>query len=106
MSGNRKGRPRTVKTRLETPEDFDEVMLQVANRKVPGDPGRGVEGMNLYSYNVNILATGKVANRIATTAFIDMVHDAAGRKKRRKDAEAREEERRRHVAMMLDKPGF
>jgi hypothetical protein len=92
-SGNRKGRPRLQHSRRETPADFDEIILNVANRKVPGDADRGVEGMDLFTYNVLTLATGKAVNRVATKQWIELVQAAASRTARRKDREALEAER-------------
>jgi hypothetical protein len=106
MSGNTRGRPKAKKHRLETPEDLDDIILQIANRKVPGDASRGMESIDIFTYNVLLLGTGAAKNRIATKDFIEMVRGAAVRKKRLEEAVAADEERQQKIAELNMQRGY
>lgn len=93
MSGNKKGRPKKETVRRETMEDFDQAILDVANRLVPVDSSTNPETMTLFDYNARALLTGKAANRLAAKASIEIVLGAAARCDRRRRHDMKEEYR-------------
>jgi len=72
-SRKRRGRPRTKRGPLLTISDFNQLIIDVANRKVPQKMGNdGLPPITLLERNVLSLGTGTPQNRLASRSFIDL----------------------------------
>ncbi|MBU0554952.1 MAG: hypothetical protein KKD64_06685 [Alphaproteobacteria bacterium] len=75
-SGNRKGRPRTSHRRIETPEDFDEMIIDVMNMPTAVRTPKGEETVPLATATMLRLATGKAENRLAASYALSLTRSA------------------------------
>lgn len=75
-SGNRRGRPKTVIRRIETPEDLEEEVLDVMNMTTTIRTSAGEEVVTLFRATVLRLATGKAENRLAAVYTISLTRQA------------------------------
>lgn len=98
VSGNLNGRPKKEVRRMETLEDLDKVILDIANRQIALDGGSNPGTMSLVEFNVTGLMTGKSPNRLAAQASIDIIRGAATRQEQRNRRDQKAELR----AYMLD----
>ena len=75
-SGNRRGRPKSANRRLETPEDLDEVIIDVMNMPTTIRTSGGEEIVPLFRATMLRLATGKAENRLAAVHAIQLTRQA------------------------------
>ena len=79
-SGNRNGAPPGKRRKkLQSPSDFRQAILRIANRKmqVKSRDGNVVEKTTLFEAHVLNLATGETQNRLGSKNFIDLVQHSA-----------------------------
>jgi hypothetical protein len=77
-SRNKRGRPRKKTGPLVTVSDLNNVIMKVANQKVPQKHASdGLPPINLFERNVRSLASGNPQNRLASRSFVDIVRTAA-----------------------------
>ena len=88
-SGNRRGRPKTVIRRLETPEDLDEEIMDVMNMPTTIRTSGGEEVVTLFRATVLRLATGNAENRLAAVHTISLTRQAAWARSERMKRERR-----------------
>ncbi|MCW2370785.1 DUF5681 domain-containing protein [Sphingobium sp. B11D3D] len=93
-SGNRRGRPKSRHRRIETPEDLDEMIIEVMNLPTTIRTPKGEETIPLIRATMLRLATGQAENRLAASYAISLMHTALlqaqhrERQRRRSDAES------------------
>ena len=88
-SGNRRGRPKTVIRRLETPEDLNEEIMDVMNMPTTIRTSAGEEVVTLFRATVLRLATGNAENRLAAVHTISLTRQAAWARSERLKRERR-----------------
>jgi len=93
-SGNNNGRPKAARKKLQSLEDLDKIVLEVASRPMTVRSAGGQETVTMFQANLMGLASGSLANRMAAKNFIDTVRRSAGaedsRRRRREDEERRQ----------------
>lgn len=72
-SGNRRGRPKSRSRRLETPEDLEEVIIDVMNMPVRVS---GEETVSLFRATLLRLTTGAIENPIAARHALQLMTQA------------------------------
>jgi len=75
-SGNRRGRPKTSHRRIETPEDFDEMIIDVMNMPTTVRTAKGEEIVPLIRATMLRLATGQAENRLAASYALSLTRSA------------------------------
>ncbi|MCW2404579.1 hypothetical protein M2336_001208 [Sphingobium sp. B1D7B] len=75
-SGNRRGRPRTTHRRIETIEDFDEMIIDVMNMPTTIRTAKGEETVPLIRATMLRLATGQAENRLAASHALSLTRSA------------------------------
>lgn len=86
-SGNRRGRPKSANRRLETPEDLDEVIIEVMNMPTAMRTPSGEENVSLFKATMLRLATGKAENRLAAINAIHLMRQATFSRQQRVERE-------------------
>jgi len=93
-SGNRRGRPKSANRRLETPDDLDDVIIEVMNLPTTIRTSAGEENVPLFKATMLRLATGKAENRLAAVHAIHLMRQATWSRQQRVE---REEKWRRQL---------
>lgn len=98
-SGNPRGRPKSPKRRLDTPEALDEVIIDVMNMPTTIRTPSGEETVSLFRATMLRLATGKAENRLAAVHAIQLMRQAVWSYKHRVEQEEKQRQYLKERAM-------
>ena len=77
-SGNPRGRPKARPRKLESPSDFRQAIIDIANQPVGVRRNNGsVENVTLFQSQVMNIANENAKNRLGSKNFVELVQRAA-----------------------------